>query len=555
MTTNRVRSDKLEGASRIDPDKKESDGPTEDPTENDDPADGIADEVAAGVEFAKLISMSSLGTPAAREARLIGRKEIEKHEESMGHSRALSAHEEQVKLAIADELEIRGYTFEAELHYRRLAPHSRTATVRLAQLLEMKGFRGEAWALYRRAARRNEANSLLRLSVICHQRGQKTRAKRLMQDAYANLEISTLQLMEEQVDRACGARRQVELGGHIASEVNTPNIDATYALGSYFFVIAERADLARVAYCSALGRGHSLAGASLLDMTPRSREHSAIQTSGYLDDLFTGDANVHDCKEQHPPPEVAGTLESHAPLLKNTMQRATFGQLHEALSCPGQETDSADALERVLINARLFTIIRGYSRLGTEQTSDSIKAAGDEVCSYISQRAQSGQITNGRELINDMWSRSCLEISRLEGTRSKGGCAPRFNRRRQEFVRGAGTATRMGEAFTRLPEIQARLITQRVCGLYHDEVADAMGMSVEDTRPLYRSGVRGLREAQQGEQIPTSNQLLWEEVESSFIEGGKSAPNLDSSPRYYPISGPEGEVPIESLDKDQSPER
>jgi hypothetical protein len=491
--------------------------------------------------------MSSLGSPEARDARLLGRREIEKHRESIGERQGIPAHEARVQLAIADELEVRGQTYEAELLYRRLASGSREATVRLAQLLESKGFRGESWALYRRAGEQGEVNSLLRLSVICQQRGQKARARRLMRSAYDNLGTSTLELMEEQVGRAGHVRRQVELGGYIAGATSTPNIDATYALGSYFFVVAERSDLARIAYCSALGRGHSLAGVSLLDMTPRSRKLSAIGTSGYLDEIFSGEKGGAQHSDSGAPRRSVAMLEGRGPLqLKSSVQQATFIQLQDALACSGQGIGSADALERVLINARLFTTIRGYARLGTDTTLDSIQAAGDAVCSYVSHRARSGQFTSGRDLIEDMWQRSCLEIAELEVSLKKGGRAPRFTDHRHEFVRGSGVATRMGQTVTRLSEEKARLITQRVSGLYHDEVADAMAMKIEETRQIYRSGVRELYEAQQGEQIPTANQLLWEEVESSFTKEGTSVPDIDRSPRYYyPITGPEGEAPIE----------
>jgi hypothetical protein len=508
----------------------------------------IAKEVAAGVEFAKLISMSSLGSPEARDARLLGRKEIEKHRGSIEESRMIPDHEARVQLAVADELEVRGQTYEAELLYRRLASGSRKATIRLAQLLESKGFRGEAWALYRRAGDQGEVNSLLRLSVICQQRGQKARARRLMRSAYNNLGTSTLELMEEQVGRAGHVRRQVEFGGHIAGATNTPNIDATYALGSYFFVVAERADLARLAYCSALGRGHSLAGVSLLDMTPRSRKLSAIGTSGYLDEIFSGEkSRGAQYGDNAAARKSVAMLEGRGPLLlKSSVQQATVNQLHEALVSSKQRVESDDALERVLINARLFTTIRGYTRLGTDTTLDSIRAAGDAVCSYVIHRARSGQFTSGRDLIEGMWYRSCLEIAQLEENLKKEGGTPRFNDRRHEFVPGSGVATRMGEQATRFSEEKARLITQRASGLYHEEVADAMAMKIGETREIYRSGVRELYEAQQGEQIPTSKQLLWEEVESSFAEEGHSSvPDLDSAPRYHPITGPEGEVPTE----------
>lgn len=506
--------------------------------------------IAEGVEFAKMIAMSSLGTPEAQDARLRGRKEAESYlAHEVGSSGPLEdgPYDDDIDLAVADELDARGYTFEAELRYRRLAPRSSIAASRLASLLWSKNFRDEALRWYLRAAQKNEPNSIMRLAVICSQRGEQTWALRLLRHAFTQLERSARRHVADQVDYACTARREPSLGGGLARASNRSNIDFVFALGSFFFVIAGRADLARLAYCSALGRGNSLAGVSLLDMTPRTGPVSALGSSGYLQSLLTEGLNVAQYAKYDSPRRYDGVaLESYSVLLTNGMQRATIGQICDALRGPSDDPDAADAVERVLINARLFTMLRGYRRFGTEDTLEPIQKAADGVCNHIIEKVSARDVGDGREFINSIWSQTDIELGRIRSEIGSGKTAPAATsaqasttkKGRVSLVPGAGVAARYGSAFRGLTSDQTRVMAQRVSGLYHQEVADAMGLDMSVTRALYRSGVRRTREIQQGEQIPTSNQLLWKDVESSFT-------GSDQQLGYHPLDGPDGQVPIE----------
>lgn len=508
--------------------------------------------VAAGVELSKLLSMSSFGTPEARDARLKGHKEAEQYRaENSDILEADAAGGDasvEIDLAIADELDARGYTFEAEMRYRRLVTRSAIATGRLALMLEMKGYRAEAWRLYLSAANRDEPNSMWRLAVICSQRGKDIWARRLARRAYSLLGPTAQSCIAQEVDHASSTRREHSFGAGLGRSINSHAIDVLFALGSFFYVMARRPDLARLSYSSALGRGNSLAGVSLLDMKPRTATFSATSRTGFLHQLLATGINTdryRTCDACDDPDLLA--LEAYSVLLKNTEQNSSAPALFAALRARGGAR-SGDALERLLINARLFTTFQGFRMYGTGHSYEPIQRAADEVCAGIPATISSPSVHSGADLINAIWRHAQAELGRVgeavERKREQQVVRGSCGLRREVVVPGAGVAARLGVSFTRLTDDEARVITQRISGLFNQDVADALGTTIDTTRALTRAGVRSMREFQQGEQIPTSNQLLWEEVESSF-PGRDTASDLDSPPRYHPITGPVGPVAIE----------
>lgn len=525
-------------------------------TMNDPPRAGgqgaNAGEIDAGVELARLLAVSSLGTPEAKEARLKGSKEAERHLlENVGTAcPSATAREIEIDLAVADRLDIRGYAFEAELRYRHLAFNSGLAAVRLATMLEIKGHRDEAWRLYLRAAQLNEPAAMLRLAVICQQRGKKTWALRLLRRAYSLLDNSSQEQIADEVDEACSTRQSPAFGRTLARSIDGHNIDVTFALGSFFYVAAMRPDLARLSYCSALGKGNSLAGVSLLDMKPRSGGFSASYRTGYLHHLLADGLNTEAYRAYDVAPDPDEfALESYSILLQNGQQLASCEALVEAMSSGPRSKAGKDAMERVLLNARAITSIQGFRILGVSSSHKAIQSAADAVCDFTVDEVRRKSPKSGSELINLIWHRVTEELirvrpeTRLNGPNSAGSTV-RFGR--GEFVPGAGVAARLGIAFARLSDDQARVVTQRVGGFYHQEVADAMNLTIDATRRLTRSGVQDMREIQQGEQIPTPDQLLWDDVESSFTDFSRTV-DPDRPRSFYPITGPEGQTPIEGV--------
>jgi DNA-directed RNA polymerase specialized sigma24 family protein len=167
-------------------------------------------------------------------------------------------------------------------------------------------------------------------------------------------------------------------------------------------------------------------------------------------------------------------------------------------------------------------MILGYRRVGTNGTLPVIRRAADKVCTTLTRRITDHEcVHDGGSLIRTLWQCATDEVERInaeaDSTTQADSTMQKVSRKaKSRYVPGSGVAHRMGEQFQRLPEDQARIITQRVAGLYHGEVADAMGVDIGVTRGLYRAGIARLREAHGGQQIPTSEQELWQDVETSF---------------------------------------
>jgi hypothetical protein len=521
-----------------------------------DPTEPGSDPVEAAVELSRLMSLTSFGSSEGRDERMLGRVETEKHlARQIGSPgpRRTSRRDLQEEMEAADRLEARGYTFEAQLRYRRLASVVPLAATRLGMLLEIVGRREEAWRFYLRAAQYDEPNALLRLSVICHQRGELLWALRLMRHAYGQLSPQARRSISDQVYHAC-LRRPVgefsglgrpadEFGSRVVARTNRARMDAVFGLGSFFFVAADRPDLARLAYCSALSRGDSLAAVSLMDMTPRRDQFSSTGRSGYLqqflaDGLDQSRYRIYDDRRTH---HDGAEIDRYPALFLSHAQAAPMSTLSAVLA--GGHRDSREfieAHERVLIVARTATMILGYRRVGTHKTLPAIRHAADKVCHALTRRItdHADGLDDGGSLIRTLWQCATDEVERIpanaqaisksDSMNTESAVASRTAGPR--YVPGSGVAHRIGVQFQRLTDAQTQVITQRVAGLYHDEVADAMGLDISETRSLYRAGIRCLREAHGGQQIPTSEQLLWHDVETSFT----SVSNDDEAP--YPTS-------------------
>jgi hypothetical protein len=473
--------------------------------------------------MSRLMSLSSFGTPEARDERMLGRMETEKHlAQQIGRPGPLDAggQDEQVEFAAADRLDARDYTFEAELRYRRLAAVVPLAATRLGMLLEMVGRREEAWRFYLRAAQSDEPNALLRLAVICHQRGEYQWALRLMRHAYGQLPSRARKSISDQVYRACLARPADEFGSRVIARTDRARMDAVFGLGSFFYVAADRPDLARLVYCSALGRGHSLAAVSLIDMTPRQDQFNGTGRSGYLqqflaDGLSLSRYRVYDDRwAGHDGAEI----DRYPALFLSRAQTAPMNTLGTVLAGGSRESrEFIEAQERVLIIARTAAMILGYRRVGTDGTRQVIRRAADKACSTLTRRIADHEcVYDGSSLIRSLWQCAEDEVERIPAEADFTAQKALSRKAGGRYVPGAGVARRIGEQFKRLADDQAEVITQRVAGLYPGEVADAMKLDVDTSGHLFRTGIASLRQAHGGQQIPTSEQLLWQEVERSL---------------------------------------
>jgi hypothetical protein len=508
---------------------------------------GYDPAVEDSVETSRLLSLSSFGAPEARDERMLGRIETEKHlARQIGSPgpRHISGRDLQVEMDAADKLEARGYTFEAQLRYRRLASMIPLAATRLGMLLEVVGRREEAWRFYLRAAQSDEPYALLRLAVICHLRGELVWALRLMRHAYAQLPMQARRSISDQVYHACLARpastadRANEFGSRVVARTNRARMDAVFGLGSFFFIAANRPDLARLAYCSALGRGSSLAAVSLIDMTPYRNQFSGTGRSRYLqqflaDGLDLSRYRAYDDRWVH---HDGAEIDRYSALFLSRAQTAPMSALSTVLTEGRRDSrEFIEAHERVLIIARTATMILGYRRVGTHKTLPAIRRAADKACSTLTRRiTDQKDVHDGGSLITTLWECAKDEVERIPASTNtatansattdaaNSGSTTQMTARpvRSRYVPGSGVAHRIGEQFQRLPDDQTRIITQRVAGIYQEEVADAMGVDIGVTRGLYRDGITLLREAHGGQQLPTSEQLLWHDVETSFLPAG-----------------------------------
>ncbi|MGH3550140.1 MAG: hypothetical protein ACRDQU_18910 [Pseudonocardiaceae bacterium] len=482
-------------------------------------------ELTKAVDFATLISMSSLNAPDVQKDRLTGRKEIAarlaEQAETFGPETSLATStaaardvDPTFECHVADQLEIRGHTFEAELRYRRLRGHP-AVTNRLALLLDAKGFHREAWQWYLRAARSNDINSLFRLAIICWSRGDRGWAMRLTKHAIAQLEPAAYDELTRSINtlvrhRTSGSNMSVT--AVLNSQATT---DAVYTLGSVLLILASRPDLARLAYCSALARGHSLAAISMLDLTRASiaKKPDNWRLGNMLKEGLDGGF------EKYSPIEYQrDSLDRSLLLLKSDVQNEKFEGLMQAIHAPTGRRE--DAIERILFTAQLLTILHGYGRVGCyTRMLPCIDAAADTVCRKVHNRLVTGKVGDAASIINMIRRWSAQELSNYKRSEQQESDSLRRKKRtpgeHKKEVVASSTIRRIGKEYFDLPSAHREVLVLQLAGLYSDEVANALDYREGDTDQIFADAVARLQEAQQGEQIPTGK-LLGAEVDNCF---------------------------------------
>jgi len=493
------------------------------------PSDNDA-ELTKAIDFATLISMSSLNAPDVQKDRLTGRKEIaarlaEQAEEfgSKTSPDPFSADASDIdptfECQVADQLELRGHTFEAELRYRRLRGHP-AVTTRLALLLDAKGFHEESWQWYLRAARSSNMHSLFRLATICWSRGDRSWAVRLAKHAIAQLASSPYNNLTTKLDTL--ARHRKTTSNHdnhrlINSLLNPreDSADAIYIFGSVVLILADRSDIARLAYCTALARGHSLAAISMLDLTraPVTKKTGTWRLNNMLHDGLNGELEQYSYVD-HERDSIDGFL----PALKNESQNATIDELIQDIQTPTSRRE--DAIERILYIAQLITVLRGYGQFGCYiRTLQHINMAADTVCTKVHHRLAAGAINGAASLINLIRSCSAQQLNNDKHAEQHGPKPPHRKkhetREHRKRVTISGVIRRMGAEYFELTPAHKEVLILLLAGLYPEEVADALDYRKVDIDQIFADAVTRLQEAQQGEQIPTGK-LLGAEVDNCF---------------------------------------
>jgi hypothetical protein len=486
-------------------------------------------ELTKAVDFATLISMSSLNAPDVQKDRLTGRKEIaarlaEQAEEfgSKTSPDPFSADTSDIdptfECQVADQLELRGHTFEAELRYRRLRGHP-TVTTRLALLLDAKGFHEESWQWYLRAARSSNMNSLFRLATICWSRGDRGWAARLAKHAIAQLASNAYTNLTANLDTL--ARHRKTTSNHdnhrlINSLPNsTDSADAIYIFGSVVLILADRSDIARLAYCTALARGHPLAAISMLDLTrtPVTKKTGTWRLNNMLHDGLNDELEQYSSGE-HERDSIDGFL----PALKNESQNATIDELIQDIQTPTSRRE--DAIERILYTAQLVTVLRGYGQFGCyTRTLQHVELAADTVCTKVHHRLAAGAINSAASLINLIRSCSIQQLNNDKHAEQHGPKPPhgkkQETREHRKRVTISGVIRRMATEYFDLTPAHKEVLILLLAGLYPEEVADALDYRKVDIDQIFADAVTRLQEAQQGEQIPTGK-LLGAEVDNCF---------------------------------------
>lgn len=471
-----------------------------------------ASEVAEGVEVARLLSMSSLGEQDAIENRLIGRKEINNQTlEASDHQPwrpgARLDRQDLVDLLVAQELERRDFTFEAELRYRRLLHHPAAASD-LGVLLEAKGFREEAWQLYAYAAKAREPRALLRLSSICAHRGEPEWARRLAVSASAELDEQTLADFRL---RAKGLAATSSSSNVVRRSASLPRIDkpgTTFAFGSFLHVFADRADLARLAYTTALAEGDTMSAMSLLDIAgPPTRKgnrqlHRLLRIAD--DDAHPmGDIGPHNLAK----PMIA---------LRGGLQDASMDELtlYARSRRTEGETYRKEALARISQIASSVTMLRGYSMLDCSTPSHRyVNRLARDVAAELQSGASCARWPGGARLVRYLWDRTGKELE-LQQSRTQ----PSEEGTAQRPTPGSGAVFRMRREFRNLPERQLQVLVLKLAGIPTDDVSEVLEQSVARTTQMLDRSFSLLHAGQAGEQLhhPDSIDVLWTEVNDAL---------------------------------------
>jgi len=498
-------------------------------------------DVQAAADFMKLLSDSSLSTEEARIARLAGRKEISRLEEqSPEFARTLlpsaDARDAEFDLAIADELELCDKTtFEAELRYRAIASNMvmaltngwcaggkakiRRAALALAQILDAKGYADEALRVYARATQADDPNAAWRLAVISRQTGNDELATKFARLASATMSTADRSVMEKTLRQLHKHRGQGDIGKMFDTKAfDRTSTDVAFAMGSAFLAVCKRPDLASVAYCSALSRGHSLAAVTLLDTSSISVEYRDNASRALGEVLETTDLHERITRAER----NKKSSEAIDFALKIDRQSVPLVSLSSFCSrksyLPRNESSDTAAIQHVLLLTRATTALRGYALLGCSTKSrillhEATDRVSHEMLSIMSQRN-----SNSRSMLDTAWTTAGSELRRAR-------CIMRKDNRsgHSEDHRPAGVIVRYRRTFARLSLDQQKVVLLKACGASEEEIVemllppDGSRPNHEDTltrvRSAFSEGARRLRYGQRGEVYDTE---LWNDVESAF---------------------------------------
>jgi hypothetical protein len=490
-------------------------------------------------DFIDLVSASSLGTQEAMDDRLAGRREISAFEaEYPNHAANLTASmsdpdriaEHAFDLDVADELERRDRTFEAELRYRAIASsmHSvladaqtsaatrdlmRRAAMGLALLLDAKGFGEEALRLYACASQANDPNAAWRLAVVSEQVGRPDWAKEFAQLANCSMTDRDREDLTAALQQISKNRDKLEIGGVIDSpEFEKHSVDATYALGSALVVMSGRIDLARLAYCSALSRGHSLAAVSLLDLPGRGTEYErAAQTvlrevlESNLRPRIREACNARSLRVE--PFMMALRKEQKRPTVILSRKNQAKRKRHVARS----------DMQGVLLLARTVTTLRGYVGIGYDAWSRQIIRDLNNRVSREMRKIIPKMKDDDPPLARIIWAVGDDELEKAKKmNRRARGRVPVFED--ADVPPYVGTVSRMGNAFADLSAEHLKVLALRLSGASEADVADVLRYApypdpIKRVRVVFFDASARLRKGQRGEQFDPQ---LWKAVESSF---------------------------------------
>ncbi|MEJ2865974.1 hypothetical protein [Actinomycetospora flava] len=482
------------------------------------PLDTLDGEVAEGVEIARLLNNSSLGDQEAIAKRLVGRKEISKNfkEHAAGLRSKNDGHqtrEDQIDERVADELEHRGYTFEAELRYRRLL-HMPGAASRLAMLLEAKGFTNEAWELYAHAARLREPTALFRLAVICQQRGETEWAVRLASSASATIPPTTISALAKNVEGLVAARAFKRPRHRAAAGPVLGTTAATFAMGSMLYVFADRTDLARTAFSHAVGRGHTPSAVALIDMA----EPQKTVGNPQLDQILCrADRDLSlTLKEQAtwgPPASLRRPFDE----LRGSLKGSSFKELTAEARCRTTSKSRTEAVERITHLARTITLLRGYARCSDWSPNGFAKLtqASVEVGAEVQRKIRSKP--DSVRLARFIWERAGSELAgRLDPT-IEGDLVLDYPDTEPEP--SSGGVIRYRKEFQRLPDDELETFVLTLAGMSTDAVSEVVEQDAGKTSQTLQNAMARLHAGQAGEQrLPEALNLLFAEVQDALDE-------------------------------------
>ena len=495
-------------------------------------------DLHAAIDFMKLLAASSLGTEEARNDRLVGRCEISRlQEESPDFARRIEPADQlsfnEFDLTLADELQHRDRTFEAELRYHAITSSLivalndesvldksdiRRAALALAQLLDAKGFSEESLRLYARATQADDANATWRLAVIWRQAGQTAYAQDFAQLAGSMMSADHRNAMRKTMQQICKYKHDPDVGRILEDrKFGDGSEDVAYAVGSALLISSGRADLASLAYCSALSRGHSLAAISLMDLPGLTNKQRGSANRALTAILETTEIQqkMESAKNDD---LLRTTLTKGRTLSVDTSNDSLEKSIRNYQMHPRRQTYRL-LTQRILLIARATTTLRGYVKIGhTIDARDTIRTINDQVCRELIKRIKHSRPTHISPILDTIWNISSVEIDHA------------VNERRQHVHAGiiepdprSGTVARYRRAFAGLPHEQGRTVLLLICGATENDVADSISPAeattqdredcLKSVRDAYAAGIRRLRYEQRGEQYDTQ---LWNDVASAI---------------------------------------